>query len=270
LQELALHWPDGTLTSEARAMRLTSRLVGCLLSAFVVLTAAAPDVRGQQQPTAPGLDVVGPGIHNQRFTRPDAPEVRYAISVPREYSPSRPVPLVLALHFGGNPFGAGAGLLRVLVGPAFADLGAIVVAPDSIAGAWSSPENERAVIELLNAVQSSYRTDPKRVAVTGFSMGGAGVWFFAGKYPERFSAAIPVAGRPPAAPAASWQMPVFAVHSRDDEVVPFGPTETRIRELRQAGVRAEIVLVSGLAHHETYRFEEPLRRAVPWLRDLWK
>jgi predicted peptidase len=229
--------------------------------------AAGADGRAQ----SPGLvPVVAAGVHNQRFARANGPEVRYAISVPRDYTPSRPAPLVLALHFGGNPFGAGAGLLRVLVGPAFADLGAIIVAPDSVAGPWSSPENERAVIDLLDAVQASYRIDPERVVVTGFSMGGAGVWFFGGKYPDRFSAAIPVAGRPPATGSETWRLPVFAVHSKDDEVVPFGPTDARIRELREAGVRAELVAVSGLAHHETHRFAEPLRRAVPWLRATWK
>jgi dienelactone hydrolase len=161
-------------------------------------------------------------------------------------------------------------MLRVLVGPAFAELGAVIIAPDSIAGAWSSPENEAAAIELLNAVEAAYGTDPKRVVVTGFSMGGAGVWHFAAKYPERFSAAIPVAGRPSAASPANWRTPVLAIHSRNDEVVFIGPTEERVRELRKAGVRAELIAVRGLAHHETARFAEPLRRAVGWLRETWK
>ena len=42
-----------------------------------------------------------------------------------------------------------------------------------------------------------HAVDMKRIAVTGFSVGGTGSWHFAAKYPERFSAAIPVAGRPP-------------------------------------------------------------------------
>jgi predicted peptidase len=233
----------------------------------VVLLGAAG---GQSSAQVAGqVPVLAPGVHNQRFTRAGAPEVRYAISVPKSHAAGKPVPLVMALHFGGNPFGAGAGMLRVLVGPAFADLGAVIVAPDSIAGAWSSPDNERAVLDLLDAIQTAYRTDPKRVVVTGFSMGGAGVWFMAGRHPDRFSAAIPVAGRPPAS-AEGWRTPVFAVHSRDDDVVPFAPTETRIRELRGARVRAELVALSRIAHHETHRFADALERAVPWLRETWK
>jgi predicted peptidase len=100
-------------------------------------------------------------------------------------------------------------------------------------------------------------------------MGGTGTWFFAGKYPERFSAAVPVAGTPPAS-AESWKTPVFAVHSRSDEVVPIGPTEARIGELQKMGVPAELTALNGISHHETQRFVDGLRRAVPWLQGVWK
>jgi hypothetical protein len=40
--------------------------------------------------------------------------------------------------------------------------------------------------------------------------------------------------------------------------------------LREAGVRAELVTVTGITHYETYRFVESLRRAVPWLRSTWR
>ena len=198
--------------------------------------------------------------------------MRYAISIPRNYSGSAPAALILALHFGvqsENAAGAGGDLIRILVGPAFAELGAIIVAPDSVQGDWSSPENEKAVNALLDMVLARYSIDKRRVAVTGFSMGGAGSWHFAGKFPERFSAAIPVAGRPPAS-AAGWHTPVFAVHSRDDRVVPFGPAQKRIVELQEAGVNAKLIALTGVTHFETYRFRDALRQAVPWLREIWK
>src|SRR5579863_5566899 len=72
--------------------------------------------------------------------------------IPRNYSPPARVPLILALHFGvddGNSAGAGREVVGILIGPALADLGAIIVAPDSLRGDWSSPENEDAVIALL-------------------------------------------------------------------------------------------------------------------------
>lgn len=214
----------------------------------------------------------GPGIHIQTL-RTGGLSIRYAISIPKDYSVSTPVPLLLALHYGGSPNGAAQGVLLNLVQPAFADLGAIVVAPESVGGSWSTAANERAVNGLLEAVQASYRIDTTRVAVTGFSMGGSGVWYFAGKYPARFSAAIPVAGMPPASADArareGWRTPVFAVHSRSDEVMPIGPTEIRIKELQHAGVRAELVVLTGISHSQTNRFVDGLRRAVPWLKETW-
>ena len=215
------------------------------------------------------IPVLSPGVHNQRLPRTGERTIQYAISVPANYSPSRPVPLVLALHYGGNPNGAGRGVLTLLVGPALAELGAIIVAPDSIGGGWNTPENERAVNALLEAVMASYSIDAKKVLVTGFSMGGAGVWHFAGKYPDRFSAAVAVAGRPPES-AAGWRVPILAVHSRNDEVVPIGPAETRIAELKKAGVRAEFIPLTGISHYETNRFVDGLRRAVPWIKETWK
>jgi predicted peptidase len=216
--------------------------------------------------------VLAPGLHNLTLPRTNEPAIHYAISIPSNYSPSARLPLILALHFGvrgGEAAGAGRGVVAILVGPALADLGAIIVAPDSMQGDWSSPENERAVNTLLDMVLASYSVDAKKIAVTGFSMGGMGAWHYAARYPERFSAVIPVAGRPPAS-ASGWRLPVLAIHSRNDQVMPIGPTEARIAELQNSGVNAKLIALTGITHFETYRFVDGLRQAVPWLREIWK
>lgn len=227
---------------------------------------AVPRVSGE---AAAKLPVLPPGVHSQMLPRGDGPTIRYAISIPPGYSPAARVPLVLALHFGGSPVGAGRAMLELLIRPALAELGAIIVAPDSIDGPWSGPQNERAVTMLLDAALSSYSVDPKRVVVTGFSMGGAGTWHWASMFPERFSAAIPIAGRPTGS-ASAWRVPIFAVHSRQDEVVPIAPAERRIEQLKELGKNAEMVVLTGITHYETGRYVEGLRRAVPWLKEIWK
>jgi predicted peptidase len=219
---------------------------------------------------APQLPVLSTGVHSLTLQRPGAAPIHYAISIPTGYSRSTPVPLVLALHFAGDPTDAGRAVLEILVRPALSDVGAIIVAPDALgSGDWSSPENDRAVNQLLDAVIASYSIDTKKIVVTGFSMGGRGTWYFAGKYPQRFSAAIPVAGVPPAS-ATGWRMPVLAIHSRNDEVAPIAPTEQRIKELEKFGVHAQLITLSGITHFQTYRFVDGLKRAVPWLKDVWK
>jgi predicted peptidase len=233
------------------------------VAAIVLLAVGGPQTGFAQ------MRVREPGMYNQTLTLQDGIIVGYAISIPKNYSPGNPVPLVLALHFSGRPSGAGQQLLRILVGPAFEGLGAIIVAPDSIGGGWETSANDRAVVALLDGVQAAYRIDPKKIVVTGFSMGGAGTWHFAGKYPERFSAAIPVSGRPPAS-IGTWHTPVLAIHSRQDEVVSIGPASARIKELQKAGVRAELIELTGISHYETNRFVDGLRRAVPWLKETWR
>src|ERR1700719_3507289 len=241
----------------------------CTIMAYAILSLLPIGVAAQVVGDPP---VLTPGLHNLELPRADEPAIRYAIYIPGNYSPTASVPLILALHFGvrgGDAAGAGGDVVQILIGPALAELGAIIVAPDSVRGDWSSPENEKAVNALLDMVLANYSIDKKKVAVTGYSMGGAGSWHFAEKFPERFSAAIPVAGSPPAS-ASGWRLPVLAIHSRDDQVAPFDPTEARIAELQKAGVNAKLIALTGVTHYETQRFRDALRRAVPLLREIWK
>lgn len=240
----------------------TTRLCVRLILPIAIL-ACITEAKGSQAP------VPSSGVRSLTLERAGGPPVHYAISIPAGYSPSSRVPLVLALHFAGDPDGAGRAVLEILVRPALADLGAIIVAPDSLGSGWDTAENDRAVNQLLDAVISSYSIDTKKIVVTGFSMGGRGAWYFGAKYPQRFSAAIPLAGVPPAS-AAGWGLPVLAIHSRDDEVAPIAPTEARIKELQKNGARAELIALTGITHFQTYRFVDGLRRAVPWLREIWK
>ena len=209
-----------------------------------------------------------PGIHDEVLAQANGPAVHYAISVPPGYH-GAPVPLVLALHFGGDPRGAGRAMLQILIQPALGELGALIIAPDSLGGGWSTPANQQGVDALLAAVEKSYAVDQKKVIVTGFSMGGQGTWYWADTYPDRFSAAIPISGRPTPS-AATWRLPVFAVHSRDDQVMPIAPTEQRIAELKQRGINAQIVELNGIEHFETYKFVSGLRQALPWIQEIWK
>ncbi|MBK8839809.1 MAG: dienelactone hydrolase family protein [Hyphomonadaceae bacterium] len=239
-------------------------VVACGLLSLLSLAATAQDAAD----TLP----LTPGVYHLNLARAGEPTVGYAISVPPDYSSSTPVPLILALHFGvggGSATGAGGDMLDILVGPGLASLGAIIVAPDSVRGNWSTPENEKAVTALIDAVTAGYAVDRKKIAVTGFSMGGSGSWHFAQKFPEIFSAAIPIASRPPES-AAGWKVPVFAIHSRDDQVAPFTPADTRIAELQKAGVNARMIALAGISHYQTHRFQDALRQAAPWLHEVWK
>jgi hypothetical protein len=65
--------------------------------------------------------VLAPGLHELTLAGAGEPAIGYAISIPSTYSPSTPVPLILALHFGvgdRHATGVGADVVKGLIGPA--------------------------------------------------------------------------------------------------------------------------------------------------------
>ena len=73
---------------------------------------------------------------------------------------------------------------------------AVIVAPDVPARRWNSDVADRGVMGLLEEILDRYTIDRSRILVTGFSLGGAGTWFFSAQHPDFFTGAIPIAGRP--------------------------------------------------------------------------
>ena len=54
----------------------------------------------------------------------------------------------------------------------------------NVAYRWAG---ETDVFEALRAVQQQYNIDPKRIALRGFSMGGAGVWHVGLHHPDEWA-----------------------------------------------------------------------------------
>ena len=181
-------------------------------------------------------------------------------------------PLVVALHYAGHgaPF-YGRGLLEGLVEPALRDLGAVIAAPDCTGPDWTAPRSQADVLALLDHLQETVPVDPRRTLITGYSMGGHGAWHLAARHPDRFAAALVMAAwPPPAALAAGLRIPLYVIHSRQDEVVPLAGTERAIYELQARGAAVELVVVESTGHYETHRFVAPLRAAVPWIEQVWR
>jgi predicted peptidase len=215
-----------------------------------------------------------PGVHGRTLDLPSGDRLRYTIAIPDVYAGSRAAPLVLALHYGWSgapeppPFYA-KGLILDLVQPALADLEAILLAPDCPQQDWTHPKSEDAVLALLDWAGQTCVSDPDRIVITGYSLGGAGTWHLAARYGERFSAAIPISGWCPQEALSEIQVPLYVIHSREDELFPFEHTASVVQQLREQGKQVEFVRVEGISHFETWRFAEVLRQALPWIRLVW-
>jgi predicted peptidase len=211
------------------------------------------------------------GIHEEVLSLKNGNTMRYTLSIPDSYS-QQPVPLVLALHYGGTvtPY-YGRGLLAYLVEPALRELAPIIAAPDCPARGWENPISEAAVMELLDYIKENFRIDDKKIVVTGFSMGGIGSWYYAGRYPDVFSAAIPIAGTTDADTAAKiGDIPLYVIHSRVDRVLPIAATEKIVAELKAKGKPVEFVVLESIDHYDTSGFTAALKGAVPWLKKIWQ
>jgi len=213
-----------------------------------------------------------PGAHQSTFATPSGGSMLYAISIPRNYDPQTPAPLVLVLHPGGERMRYyGSAFMRGLVAPALSDLQPIMVAPDCPTNSWSDAPAEEAVMALLQNVLSQFNIDRRRVLVTGFSLGGRGTWFMASRHPDLFTAAIPMAASAGDLPIDRLAtMPTYIIHSRDDEVSPFAPDERLAKQLKDMGRRARFQALYGLGHYEMYRYVDALKGAGRWVAEEWR
>lgn len=161
------------------------------------------------------------GQHPQPAAAPG--DYAYELFLPRGYlaSGEQQWPLMIFLHGSGE---RGADVERVTAnGPPriVADhpgFPFVLVSPQVEAnGDWDTAKLDR----LLAHIRRAYRVDPYRIYLTGLSLGGYATWKWAAARPQVFAAAVPVAGRgDPATACALKDMPVWAFHGDNDDVVP--------------------------------------------------
>ncbi len=212
--------------------------------------------------------VTVPGVH--QLTLPDSGR-RYTLSIPDGYTGQDPAPLIVSLHYGGQvtPY-YGRGLLESLIEPAFRDFNAIIVAPDSAAGNWANPTSEQHVLELLDQIEADYNIDSNKTLLTGYSMGGSGTWYLAPRHPDRFKAALVMAGRPQGdSTTLDWTIPLYVIHSAADEVAPLEPTQAAVNRLLENDVSVRLVVADDITHYEISRYRSHLSESIPWILQAW-
>lgn len=220
----------------------------------------------------------------------------FAVGLPERATYARPVPLILALHYGWSgelPARMGRDFLRVFAEPAYSSLGAAIVAPNCPGTSWRQALSVEAVLRLREFALEQLPVDPDRVLLTGFSLGGMGTWHIGASHPELFSAAIPVAAVPVfesreeeraglaefVAQSRRGELPSWhdgvrrlhfhAVNSRADELIPFAPVAAAVEQLQGRGADLEFLAVDGVGHYDSAGFAAAMRPAVQWLTHLW-
>lgn len=138
---------------------------------------------------------------------------------------------------------------------------------------WYRGHNGAAVFEILDQVQAQLRTDPDRVYLTGYSMGGFGTWELAIARPDVFAAIVPVCGKglPPAA-ANIASLPTWAFHGAKDANVPVSGSRQMIEAMKAAGGHPRYTEYPSMGHEiwdgvygsmSVYKWLLEQRRAPP-------
>ena len=199
----------------------------------------------------------------------DGTALRYGMTVPATIGGNEPRPLVLVLHPGDRGEYYGSSFMRSIVEPALRSWDAVMIAPDVPDRSWATARSERSVLALIEHVRSRHPIDPDRILVTGFSMGGAGTWYMGARHPELFTGAIVMAGSPRDVDLDALAIPVYIIHSPDDEVVPFRGAEEAYRALAARDQPVELRVLPGFGHYMMGAYVPALRLAGAWMLERW-
>jgi len=186
----------------------------------------------------------------------------FLIAIPEDYDHKRSYPLYLELHG------------RTLTHMHFAsfehpepDRVKLFVLGRSRGGGYTAL-SEVDVLEALDYVMKHWNINPDHVHVAGISMGGYGTFSMASRFPDLFASAIPKCGGGAHLPMENaLHVPFYALHSKDDYLVPVFGSRVATRTIEKFGGEAIQDETDGLGH-ATWLYNEGLARAQKWADGL--
>ncbi|MEX0964651.1 MAG: alpha/beta fold hydrolase [Pseudohongiellaceae bacterium] len=205
-----------------------------------------------------------PRVQHRSYEFPGSGEtIPYAVFVPSGYDPSQPAPLIVSLHGLGRSHDWLMGYHGFL-DQAEAN-GYIVVTPlGYIRRGWygsreiedmqDARNSEQDVLNVLQLMRDEYNVDANRIYLWGHSMGGAGTYHIAAKYPDLF-AGLGVAAPAPAADAPMntileniKHLPIIVLQGDEDQSVPVERTRAWVAQMAALGMQYVYVEIPGGDH----------------------
>lgn len=194
------------------------------------------------------------GLLDKSHKNADGTESPYVVFVPANYDGKTEVPVILFLHGSGETKGGTKKPVEVGLPPAVKkekDFAAIVVIPQSEKRGWGATgEDGKRALAILDTVQKEYKTDSKRVYLTGLSMGGYGTWSMVAAHPEKWAAIVPVCGGGDPTVAAKFKdVPCWCFHGDKDTAVNVQKSRDMIEALKKAGGTPKYTEYPGVGHN---------------------
>ena len=205
-----------------------------------------------------------PRVQHRNYEFPGTGEsIPYAVFVPSSYDSSQGAPLIISLHGLGRSHDWLMGY-HGLLDQAEAN-GYIVVTPlGYIRRGWygsrelddmqDAQRSEQDVMNVLQLMRDEFSVDSDRIYLWGHSMGGAGTYHIAAKYPDIF-AGLGVAAPAPEADAPMnsilnniKHLPIFVLQGDEDTAVPVERTRAWVAKMQELGMQHVYVEIPGGDH----------------------
>lgn len=126
----------------------------------------------------------------------------------------------------------------------------VVASPQALSNhPWQSCWQPDDLILFLDHLIATYHIDPKRIYLTGLSMGGYGTWATIGKHANRFAATAPICGGgDPASAKDIGKLPIWAFHGEDDRVVSVERSQEMVKAIKAANGNAKLTVYPKVGH----------------------
>jgi len=188
--------------------------------------------------------------------------LNYLLYLPEDYDkdPAKKWPLLVFLH-GSGERGSDISKVKIHGPPMLVEKGKkfpfILISPQCPTDSWWSYEP---VNEMIEDAEKRYQIDPKRIILTGLSMGGYGTWELAAHYPKKFAALAPLCGGGiPYMTRRFKDTPVWAFHGAKDGGVPIHESQRMVDALKKNGsTKVKFTIYPEAGHNcwtETYNNE---------------
>ncbi len=238
-------------------MKIT--LTRALISTLLLLSGSA---LAERQASDDESHIDDPRVQHRSYAFPATGEtIPYALFVPSSYRDSEAAPLIVSLHGLGRSYDWLMGYHGFLDQAEAGNY--IVITPlGYIRRGWygSRPTedpkdghySEQDVMEVLRLVREEFNVDDKRIYLWGHSMGGAGTYHIAAKYPDLF-AGLGVAAPAPEADAdieatltRISHIPMFVLQGDEDGLVTL--TRRWVAKMAELGMQHVYAEIPGGDH----------------------
>lgn len=186
--------------------------------------------------------IVGRTFERRTFVSSKGVKMDYYIYIPKYATDVKKLPVHVYLHGGGGTGGIKYSLPKMI--NKGLDVNGIVISPLSTSGQWLNEDLEDAVVELTQQVVESYDADSNRISLSGHSNGANGGYRILSRYPDYFSAFVPISGQPKYMVTAKdpnrWtdikDVQIWAFHSKNDNLIGYKWPLSILEQTKEEGL----------------------------------